>query len=448
MSFLLAAALCVQMSCSSGFTDGELPYRVHHSPYLQLGDAPLVGFAGSETDQVEILWQTAGVPDSHCRFTVAYRPAGAASWTSAGDPQSIDTGVDSRVVHFVRLAGLDYAADYEYRVQHLRDDRLLNTWQSTFRTRLASSDDTPFSFVAYGDSATRAALTPFRNVHSRINRIDTDLVILLGDNAYEDGSHADLDARFDPRLSPEATKWNAGHIDYFAIGNHDVRTAAGRPSRDSFSVPIPVAGVSAPASPPPGEHPEHNYSFDYGCAHFATFDSNPRRDEARLNALLTWLEADLNATKAMWKIVFAHHPIAGGPDKGESPADHYYQQLVKRLRAAGADLFMVGHSHTQSRTYPLLGAEGGRATFIKDIDSDYAKRAGLVQIIAGAAGRSLRPGDLTQFPFVARGFTSETSPPLKYGFTHVHVTPSRLTISYIAADDGAVMDRFTITAPR
>ena len=228
MSFLLAAALCVQMSCSSGFTDGELPYRVHHSPYLQLGDAPLVGFAGSETDQVEILWQTAGVPDSHCRFTVAYRPAGAASWTSAGDPQSIDTGVDSRVVHFVRLAGLDYAADYEYRVQHLRDDRLLNTWQSTFRTRLASSDDTPFSFVAYGDSATRAALTPFRNVHSRINRIDTDLVILLGDNAYEDGSHADLDARFDPRLSPEATKWNAGHIDYFAIGNHDVRTESQR----------------------------------------------------------------------------------------------------------------------------------------------------------------------------------------------------------------------------
>src|SRR5437867_2014383 len=70
---------------------------VNHSPYLQLGNAPLTGFAGSSTDRVQIIWQT--VPDSasgNDSFVVEYRRADATSWINAGSISTINTGVSSR----------------------------------------------------------------------------------------------------------------------------------------------------------------------------------------------------------------------------------------------------------------------------------------------------------------------------------------------------------------
>lgn len=425
-----------------------IAFHVHHSPYLQPGDMPLVGYKGSETDRIDVLWQTMGGSRGDHRFDVAYREVGQPGWRFAGAPSRLETGVEQRVVHGVTLPGLKYAAQYEYRVQHWQRASVIGAWQARFRTRLAAGDDPPFTFAAYGDSAALDNISAFRAVQARINKLAPDFVLLLGDNAYEDGSHAQLDARFDPKVCPEAARWNASHIDYFAIGNHDIRTEGGKPSRDSYSAPAPVAGVNAPASPPANEPAEHNYSFDYGCVHFATFDSNTYNEPQRLDALLDWLVADLAATKAKWKIVFAHHPVGGAPDKNEGPGDHYYQQVVSRLRKAGVDLFLVGHSHTQSRTFPLLGAEDGKALFVNDTDNDYAKGAGLVQVIAGAGGKSLRPGVYTHTPFVARGFTTETKPALEYGFVQVDVTPTQLSVTSIAAENGAMLDRFTITAPR
>jgi len=52
-------------------------FTVKHNPRLQPGNAPLAGYAGSQQDRVDILWQTipaaAGTQDS---FTVEYRAAG------------------------------------------------------------------------------------------------------------------------------------------------------------------------------------------------------------------------------------------------------------------------------------------------------------------------------------------------------------------------------------
>jgi hypothetical protein len=62
-------------------------------------------------------------------------------------------------------------------------------------------------------------------------------------------------------------------------------------------------------------------------------------------------------------------------------------------------------------------------------------------------GRSIRSGNFNQFPFVAAGFSSSTTPAAEYGFALVDVTPGRLTVSYIAADDGEVIDSFSITVP-
>jgi hypothetical protein len=413
-------------------------YQVKHTPYLQLGDAPL----GGPSDQVEILWQTIpegnGTVDS---FSVEYRLAGTIPWTASGPIGTLDTGVEGRVNRFVPIHGLAYDTVYEYRMIHRSDGNPIATYQETFRTRRPVGDTSPYTFVAYGDSAGLDTVNNFRSVQNRINQLDAQegvaFSLLLGDNVYNVGSHSEFDARLDPDINPELTQYIASHIDYYAMGNHDNATSSGRPSRENYAVPR-----NGPAA---GETPEENYSFDYGDVHFATIDANSLNDPSRLDNQLNWLVADMQASNARWKIAFVHHPVAGSPDKPESPGDYYYQQIVSRLRGAEVDLFMAGHSHLYHWTYPLLGENGGEATYVFDVDKDYLQGDGLVQIVAGTGGRSLRSGDFAPFPFDAAGYSTETTPPVEYGFARVDVRQDRLTVSYIAADDGAVLDSFRIT---
>ena len=427
---------------------GPAQYRVHQQPRLQLGDAPLAPFAGSATDQVDILWQTVpaglGVQDT---FVVQFREAdGEAPWMDAVLNTPIDTEVEQRIVHSATATGLAYDSEYEYRVRHVRENVVVETYQDTFRTRLAVGDTTPFVFAAYGDSAYIPTIQNFRAVQGQINQSPAVFGLLLGDNIYNNGRHDQADARFDPLLNPEAAEWIASHIDYFSIGNHDIFTEGGKPSRELFSVPQPVAGVNAPAAPPASEPPEHSFSFDYGDVHFVTFDTNSLNNASRLDDLLTWVEADLAASDATWKIVYGHHPIAFVPDKRESPSDNYYQQVVSRLRAAGVDLFMTGHSHTYSWTKPLLGQHDGQATFVDDNDKMYDKGAGLIQVVSGASGKSLRFGSYSGpgQEAVAAGYSLSTTPRVEHGFAQVEVSPTQITVKYVAADDGQVIDQFSI----
>ena len=479
----------------------EPTLEVIHPPYLQLGDAPLAPFPGSESDRVQLLWQTVPIPDARHRtdrddeFVVEYRALGAARWQRAGAPSQIATGVQGRVNHWLDVGGLDYAAEYDYRVRHLAAGKQVRTYRGTFRTRLAPRDATAFSFVAYGDSAydadlqddplsldgilgdvlgldlgqlgeraldavTRrldgelelASIDSFRSVQACIADEDPAFVLLLGDNAYDEGSHLQYDARFDPDRNPEAVRWAREHIDYLVIGNHDVETANGLPTEQNYAVPIPLEGLTAPAAPPSGERAEHNYAFDYGLLHVATFDSNSLDDPARLRALLDWLVADLEASTASWKIVAAHHPVAGGPRKSPDPDDDYYQQLVPRLHEAGVDLLLTGDSHVFAWSYPLLGFEhvdGGEAvaTFVLDDDRDYAKGAGLVQLIAGVGGKSIFDGSFEDYPFVAAGFSATTAPRGEFGFAHITVSRSRLLVQYVGAESGRVLAEFAISRP-
>jgi hypothetical protein len=412
-------------------------FNVNHTPYLQLGNATI----GSAFDQIEILWQTkpagSGAQDS---FTVEYRQVGNSAWMNAGSPSTLNTGVEGRINHTREITGLSYNTNYEYRVTHTRAGNTVAIYQDMFKSRLAPGDNTPFSFAAYGDSAYNGfpgIIDNFRSVQNRINLSDANFALLLGDNAYSLGTHREYDARFDTSIVPEATQWNSSHVDFAAIGNHDNATNSGQPFRENYSNPL--NGVIT------GQQLEENYSFEHGNVYFATIDTNFRHDATALDNQLDWLVADLNASTAQWKIVYGHHPIAGAPDKSENPSQEYYKKIVERLRAAEVDLFMQGHSHTYSWTYPLLGETGGVADFVNDTDRDYEKGAGLVQVVSGMGGRSIRSGTFTQFPFDAAGFSSSTTPASEYGFTLVDVTPRRLTVSYIAADDGAVIDSFSIS---
>ena len=444
----------------------EPQYFVKNHPRLQLGDAPLTGYAGSETDQVEILWQTIpGGPGTNDNFQVDYRPSGSDTWTASPFISTNDVDHDGRIIHSNVLSGLSFDSSYEYRVVHSRGDVIVATYSADFATRLAPGDASSFTFVAYGDSADYVEIQNFRRVQDRINQLDPAFAVLVGDADQRGAGFDDLDYRFDPVLNPQAAEWSRHKIDYIAFGNHDIATDDGFPTEANYSVPIPVEGVNAPAQPDENERTEHNYSFDYGAVHFGVIDTNSYRFPERLSKQIDYLVADFEASDAKWKIAVGHHPVGGTPSFSQSPQMTYYQELVPRLRAAGVDLFLVGHSHTYSWTYPLTGENAGEATYVLDEDQDYAKGDGIVQVVSGVGGFFTlnhvasptiqfwpEPNDYSVFPFVARGYevglkdVPVTEYVSEYGFAQIDVSEEELVVSYVAADDGNVIDSFKITA--
>ncbi|HSM00934.1 MAG TPA: metallophosphoesterase family protein [Acidimicrobiia bacterium] len=417
---------------------------VVHPPRIQLGDASLAGYSGSELDRVTVMWQTTGSPAGDV-FEVAVRVG--TDWVGAG-PVSVEDVGESRLMHRVELEGLQWNARHEYVVRHLRDGVEVGSWSSRFRTRLRAGDSRPFAFAAYGDSAWRVAPDPADRVQGAIADSPAAFTLLLGDNAYDDGTARDLDARFDPDLAPSSAALLARHIEYVAFGNHDIRTDGGRPSEIAFAVPVPEEGVDAPTAPPEFERPEHNYSFDHGMAHFLTFDTTSITSPDRLNALLDWVQEDMAASDARWKVVFGHHPVGGSPDKvGEIDRyPQYVTQVVERLVESGVDLFLVGHSHTVSWTFPLTGAPDGAIAFVEDSDGRFRAGEGPVQVVSGAGGRSLRHGRHDD-PFVAAAWTLDSDPILEYGFVLIEVRGLELEVSYVAAEGGEVLGRFFIVIP-
>ena len=133
--------------------------------------------------------------------------------------------------------GLDYDRRYEYRLVHRRGDAALAEYQAFSRTRLAPADTTPFTFVIYGDSAWVQDLAPFRSVQIRINLVNPTFTLLLGDNAYNEGSHPQFDARMDPALNLDLTQYAASHIDYYAMGDHDAVAGRGQPLLTTMRCP-------------------------------------------------------------------------------------------------------------------------------------------------------------------------------------------------------------------
>lgn len=415
---------------------------------MQLGNAPLPGLPGSSTDQVGIIWQTipagSGTEDS---FVVDYRQVGQPTWTSAVSPASFGVGVGGRVNHHVTLTGLSYNTDYEYRVEHHRGMSVVDTYQATFHTRLAAGSTAPFTFTAYGDSAYGpgpTALARWAGVAARNAAINPAFTLLAGDNVYNSGTHDEFDYRLDPTVIPENTNWIRSHVEYATVGNHD---SLG-PHQDNWMLPVPALGSTSPVAPPPIFDSETLYSFDYGNVHFATFNSTLFETASATieQSILDWLAADLAASTATWKVVFTHIPLASRIVHAEDhAATEYFRDLLPVLKAANVDLLLVAHAHDYQRSYPLTGQSGGVATYVVDSDNDYAKGAGVVQVINGAGGREIdRPSSPLNAPneYDAQGFSQYEG--LDFGVVKVNVTTTQLAISFIT-DDGVIMDSFTIT---
>jgi hypothetical protein len=208
-----------------------------------------------------------------------------------------------------------------------------------------------------------------------------DFGITLGDNFYSRGMLSTSD--------PNWKKWWDEMYDalgiqiYASLGNHDWGYA------DS-----PAAEVLYTHHSPSWRMPRTYYTFTAGPAQFFALDTNEIS-----RAQLMWLDEQLAASKARWKIVYGHHPIYSAGAHADSP--RMIRQLLPVLKARRADVFIAGHDHDMQH----LRADDGVHFFV-----------------AGGAGAGLRPPKPTPRTIYAQAV---------HGFAVLEIKPTAFTVRFV-----------------
>ncbi|WP_282178390.1 metallophosphoesterase [Maribacter stanieri] len=195
-----------------------------------------------------------------------------------------------------------------------------------------------------------------------INTGKTDMMLFLGDNAYNTGKDAEYqNAFFDVYgdMFKKSVAWSC-------LGNHDGQSADSAtqsgPYYDIFTFPTEgEAGGTASGT-------EAYYSFDYANIHFIILDSHHSSREVG-GAMYNWALTDIQNTKNDWIVTLFHHPAYS---KGSHDSDEDHRPIEMRenfmpmLEANGVDLVLNGHSHSYERSYFLNGHQGFANTFNPD----------------------------------------------------------------------------------
>jgi 3',5'-cyclic AMP phosphodiesterase CpdA len=190
--------------------------------------------------------------------------------------------------------------------------------------------EVPMRFAAAGDigtggveeAATAAAMAALEG------DIEYEALLLLGDNIYEDGDPAKIQAAV---FEPFAEVLDDGTEVLAVLGNHDV---------DGGFADAQVAALGMPGP---------WYAATFGDVRIVALDSN-RPDDADQ---LAWLTETLAAATERWKIVILHHPpYSGGWHGSDLRVRNAFGPLFEEY---GVQLVLAGHDHDYQRTEPING---------------------------------------------------------------------------------------------
>lgn len=357
--------------------------------------------------------------------------------------------------HEVTLTGLTANTKYYYQI-------------GAGGVALAGNDADHFFYTAPDDNSTALTRAWFlgdagtanddqRDVRDAYNTYvgsdKTDMMVLLGDNAYNDGT----DAQYQYAMFEDMYEDNLRNIPVWSCpGNHDMLSASSSsqtgPYYDIFT--FPTAGEAGGVA----SGTEAYYSWDYGQIHFISLDS----DDSPRNvggAMLNWLTSDLAATTKPWIVVIFHHPpYTKGSHDSDNTGDSggrmrdMRENVLPILESYGVDLVLSGHSHSYERSYLLKDHFDVSGTFNSsmqvdagsgklDVDCSYKKTTtganageGAVYITAGSSGKVT--GSLTAHPAMYAYL-------YQMGSVVMEVVDNRMDVKFIR-ETGAITDYFTI----
>ena len=281
----------------------------------------------------------------------------------------------------------------------------------------------------------------------------TDLWLMLGDNAYNDGTDDQYQAAvFDiyGDLLRKSPVWPT-------FGNHDAHSASSVPQSgvyyDIFTLPtLGQAGGLMSGT-------EAYYSFEHANIHSICLNSEDV-DRTTNGLMLKWLKADLAANHQDWTIAYWHHPpYSKGSHDTDSDKDSEGRMHDMRVYAlpiledGGVDLILCGHSHAYERSFLVDGHYDKSMTYdekmIKDLrdgrsdgQGAYHKASrgpapheGTVYVVAGSGGQ-VSGGKLT-YPAMYNSLNVLGSVVLDF-------SGSRLEAMFLD-ERGSLRDRFAIT---
>jgi len=184
-------------------------------------------------------------------------------------------------------------------------------------------------FAVIGDNGT--GQKPEFEVAHQMERfrelVKYDFVVMDGDNIYGGHKAGDFQRKFEEPYKPLL---DAGVKFYASLGNHD------DPDVERNYKLYNMGG-------------QRYYSFRKKDVEFFALDSNYMDPQQ-----LAWLENQLKASDAKWKICFFHHPMFTGATF-HGPDLDLRKQLMPLFMRYGVNLVLSGHEHVYEHLKPQSG---------------------------------------------------------------------------------------------
>jgi hypothetical protein len=422
------------------------PVRLIRGPYLQV----------ASSTGIMIRWRT----DVSARSRVRY----------GLEPGKLDQSVEDLTLlteHKINLKGLQPATKYYYAIGGLKDT-LQGNADNFFSTLPVAGKVGHYRIAVFGDCGDNSVNQ--RNVKNQMlkymGNTDINAWLLLGDNAYQDGTDSEYQSKFfniykDDLLKKYPLFPTPGNHDY-----HDSDFTAKRAQEthetayyQNFSMPTEAeSGGTA-------SHSQSFYSFDIGNIHFISLDSYGKEEKAyrlydTIGPQVQWIKKDLAANKNKgWVIAFWHHPpytMGSHNSDKEGELIEIREKFIGVLERAGVNLVLNGHSHDYERSRLMKGHYGAENTFDAakhNMSSSSGrndgsknsepyvisarKNSGTVYVVSGSAGKL--GGKQPEFPHNAMYFSDADHG----GACMLDVQDNRLELKWVCAD-GEIRDQFTI----
>lgn len=317
-----------------------LGLALERPPYLQM----------LSDDGVVIRWRTDSVSDTMLRY--------------GASPTALDNAVPvsgNRTEHEVALSGLNPDTLYYYSVGSAAEQLAGGDSFHFFRTAPPPDTPKPFRIWVLGDSGDPGE-DVLRVRDSFLNfsaGVTPDLILMLGDNAYEQGTDLDHTLSIFQMFAPElrnAALWPT-------VGNHELGSSSSLnqtgPYFEAFTLPTAAEIGGEPSGT------ESYYSFDYANVHFVILDSSGSNLQLT-GDMYAWLVSDLSSNTKEWTIATWHHPpYSKGSHDSDTDADQIRmrEHFIPLLENAGVDLILTGHSHSYERSFFIDGHYGDSSTF-------------------------------------------------------------------------------------
>jgi hypothetical protein len=201
-----------------------------------------------------------------------------------------------------------------------------------FALNLTASSHGTVRFAVIGDYGEDSPAEA--DVAARVKVWRPDFVITTGDNNYEEGAAATMDANVLKHYGEFITDNSATTRFFPSLGNHDWITADAQAYFDTFTLP--------------GN--ERYYDFVRGNVHFFVLDSDSHEPDGVTADSVQgrWFSQAITASTARWRIVYFHHPPRSSGRHGSSARMQWPFDLL------GAHAVLTGHDHI----YERLAIEG------------------------------------------------------------------------------------------